>query len=346
MSMLLFGACTKNANFATVSGASLDNLWTINDTTGDIEPFEVDFFRTVRVNDLVIQNGSTLTIGGIKNGTPFATISTEEFFFPAVNGTKNAIIITRDVFMTDFLNGTKLLTNLNLDFSANSSAITSAGDPLGNGMILQKFNENHRDPFRGVVASLRGNVEIMTTRDNNVPLTGVGNNNISIGFYKNLTVTLEGDLNAYTEKNFVISMNQTAFNIHKTTFIDREVYFNQTYTPNMSSPPTKIGNIGLFARDDNNLYIIRDNGQIKRLSAVGSGSSVFSEIVKFNNHTSFFGNIYLNNTVYNGGGVGYACIDNIGRIFKSIAPCSVTSETFIKGNISDPTLGDEVQNNP
>ncbi len=343
LTILLFTGCSKS-DVSTISITSLDNLWGINETSGFIEPIEAEMLRTIRVNDLIIQNLSSLIIGGLENGTAVSRIGVQGTFLPTVNKTRFAIVTDNDLFVNSGIsrNGTTFMSNFNRDFSPNSNAFVSPSDPEGNGIALVKWNRNHEQPFLSQVASLFGNIEIITTHGNNFSNNGSGNNRINIGFYDNLTVSEQFDVTAFINREFSISINSTQILMIDPVKIDDTLYFNATFDSSpLTSPPLINGSFAMFGRNDQNIYVKRPNGQIKRIQLVGTGSSVFSEIVKLNNHTYFYGNIYLNNSVYNGGGVGYACIDAIGRLFKSSSPCHTTSTTYTQGSIADPTMGDE-----
>ena len=290
--------------------------------------------------DMVVQSGSSLFIGG-SDGARF---SASEFVAPSVNATVVTTAVDSNFFVQYPHEGSTFLTNINQDINPNSSAIVSAGARTGEGLVIQKFNGNNTRPYLGVLGGLRGDIQIMTTRSNAFPLTNTGNNKISIGFYKDLNVT-DNSLITYNEREFVLEIGQTNITSYQNHIFENVTYFNETYiaspNPARTSPDSVIGKVSLFARDDGNLYIKRGDGTVKRITTANSGSNIWTEEQKFNNHTTFYGDVILDNAVYNGGLVGYACIDESGRLFKSITPCHLTSSTFNSSTIADPTLGDE-----
>lgn len=324
----------------------VNSVWEINDSSGDIQPIDFGDNATVRVFDLVVESPNSIVLGGFIDNVAFATISVESFFLPAVNLTIKQIISSRGIIIRDSIPGLQLLTNQNLDETEDALSITSAGDFEGNGMTLFKRNRNFEQPFLGQLVNLRGDMELLNTRSDDGNFTG--NREIKIGFYNDVFIVPDTLNLSLINKTTVIGMNQSliftneVINFRDDAFVDTTMYFNQTFNNSVprTSPDLKDNKIALFARDDDNLYIKRSNGQIKRVSVVGSGSSVFSEVTKFNNDSHFYGNIYLNNSIYNSG-VGYACIDGMGRLFKSSTPCHLTSDTFRVANITDPDMGSE-----
>jgi len=329
-------------NNSIVAAISLDNLWEINQSNGHIQPINLlSENRTVTVFDLEIISAGSLKIGIVGN-TTFATISATNATSIQKNATRFGATIDGDWIPQNNYNGTSFLAMINNNLLPNSNAFVSASDDELNGMTLNKWNRNHEQPYLNGLVGLNGNMEIRTTTNNvNSELGGNTSNNLKLGFYDNLTLGDEVSVSQYNGRRNIIQMNISEISLNRDTNLNNVLYFNQSFNGNGSSPDAKFEKIALFARDDDNLYITRSTGQIKRVSVVGMGSSVFSEEIKINNHTYFFGNVYLNNSVYNGGGVGYACIDGIGRLFKSSTPCHLTSSTFTRGNISDPTMGDE-----
>lgn len=319
----------------------IQEFWGINQTTGNLEPLPQFFPKTVRVFDLIVQSPGSIVIGGFNaSGFPFATITASETEIPTVNTSRISIIISRDILVNVVVpvNGSTFMSNFNLDLNPNSNAVTAASDADGNGFILMKWNRNHEQPYLNLLGSAFGNVEILTNPiDNFTPTTGP--NNISFGFYRNLTVTPTTDIQAFNGRDYSLTMNKTRVRLLKSTHVGRELYFNQTYNGNASAPPTIIGKMAMFGRDDNNIYVKRDNGQIKRISLVGSGSQVFSDEVKINNNTYFYGNVYFENDNYKAIGNTYACLDNRGRLFSSPQPCHLTTSTWTNANISDPSMG-------
>lgn len=131
----------------------------------------------------------------------------------------------------------------------------------------------------------------------------------------------------------------------KDTHLDTTFYLNQSWiaspVANRTSPDVVTDKVALFARDDGDLYIKRPNGNVRRITTANSGSYIWDEEMIINNHTTFKGNVVLDNTVYNGGSVGYACIDGDGRLFKSTDPCDTTSDTWTNSTIANATLGVE-----
>ncbi len=342
--LLLLSGCTSDIIIFDSTNTSNISLWEINNVSGFLEPVSFNDNMTVRVFDLIIESPNSLIIGGIQNGTPFATISATEQFLSTANVSVKTVLITQNVVAIDDLDGTKFFSNINLNNNPNSSAIVGASDGAGNGMIMQKFNSNNTEPYKGVLASLNGNMEILTTFGNAGESSGP--NKINIGFYKNLTVLEGAFLIGYNERDYVLTMNETLLNIHKPAYFHDYTIYNQSFisgTPlNRTSPPTPaLGELALFSRDDGNLYIKRADGNIRRITTANSGSNIWTEEQKFNNHTYFYGDVILKNSVYNGGTIGYACIDETGHLFKSVSPCHLTSTRYVPSTIDDPTLGEE-----
>lgn len=317
-------------------------------TTGNItmtvlQPVDFLTNQTVRVFDLDIISPNSIKLG-IVDGVTFATISTSNLTSTSRNITRFFTNIDSDFVLNNDYNGTSFLANVNLDLSPNSSSFISASDGEFNALTLNKWNLNHEDRYLNGLVGLFGNLEIRTTIDNaDSSLGGNSSNTIKLGFYKNITSGDEISVFGYNGRVDIMTLNMENITSIKNHFFDNSTYFNQTYTNTVpkTSPATDPNRIALFARDDDNLYIKRTNGEIKRVSVVGSGSSVFDEEVKFNNHTTFYGNVVLDNSIYNGGSVGYACIDAAGRLFKSVTPCHITSQTFQVATIENTTLGDE-----
>ncbi len=321
--LLVLTGCASDIYIFEDENASNISLWEVNNVTFFLEPINFNNNQTVRVFDLIIESPNSLVIGGVQNGTPFATISATEQFFPAVNTSVKTVQITRNVFAIDDINGTKFLSNLNSNFGANSSAIVSASDPVGNGMIIQKYNGNNVEPYKGVLASLNGNIDILTTFDNNGSSTG--GNNISIGFYKNLTVEDPGILLEYNERDFVLIMNHTLLNILKPVDIEENLFFRHLNSTEI--PEGKLGYVGMYCKDNNKCYIKRSNGVERRLVDSGAGSIVFDEELIIDNTTYFNSPTYFNSTVkfetsaMQGIGNAFACLDSSGNLYRSSTAC-------------------------
>lgn len=353
--LLLISGCAT-FNKAPDSQITFNNInifngsfWEIDNNTSYLQPINFGENRTVRVWKLIVESPDSIVIGGmIINSSggeePFSSISASETFLPIVNLSRIQVAVDRDFIRDGAFNGTTFLANRNLDFEENSNAFTTTSDPEGNGNVLIKWNRNHEQPFLNNLVGLRGNYEILTTPSDND--LSIRSNRIRLGFYENLTVTPTFSVSSLNNKTYVMEMNTTQIELKKDTFIDTTMYFNESFiaspNPARTSPDTVNNNIALFGRDDGNLYIKRPSGQIKRVSVVGSGSSVFSEEVKFNNHTYFYGNVYFNNSVYNGGSHGIACFDNLGRLYKSssITQCS---GGYVQGTINDTDMGLEFE---
>ena len=208
-------------------------------------------------------------------------------------------------------------------------------------MTLFKWNQNHEQPFLGQVASLKGNMELLTTRSNNASDV-FGPNNISIGFYKDLNVT-EGVIVEYLDRVFVMRMNQSQINLLRDTYLDTTMYFNTTYAaaPGGTSPDNMTDQLALFARDDDRLYIKKSDGTVRRLVDAGGGSIVIDEELKINNATTFYGDVHFNNSVYATGAKTFACFDARGQLFASATACDVTTTNHTHAIIANTSMGDE-----
>lgn len=325
------------------------SLW-ILDMNNQILP--KDFGRTLFTNDIIINSSSSLIIGGIENGNAFATISaTNES--PFNESIRTSLSFDRSILLLEDYNGTVYIVSRNNNTDPLSNNAIVAANEIGDSIYFNKWTENYEDKSLGQVVNTAGDMEIIIRR-NNLLVKSIlnggthsfsGENIFKVGFFDETNLSADISVRGHLGKDIMFTISDTNITSIIPHHIQDTLYFNATYKFNGNaspeSPPLVTDKFAMFGRDDNNIYVKRPNGQIKRISLVGSGSSVFSEVTKFNNHSYFYGNIYLNNSVYNGVGVGYACIDAIGRLFKSSTACDTTLETFTRGNISDSTMGDE-----
>lgn len=322
------------------------SLWTL-DMNNQILP--KDFARTLFVNDLIVNSSNSISLGGLG----FSTINAVNQS-TVINASRIIITIDRSFVMNTNFSGSTFLVGQNLNNGTLSNSVVAASNDFGSSIYFQKWTEDYIDSLLGQIVQNGGNSEWIIKRNNmNINPTGMnqggtpfnintGANNIRFGFFDDTILDNNINIGGYTNISYLFEINQNNLTSLKSHHFDDTLYINATYNISpLTSPPLVADKFALFGRDDQNLYVKRPNGEIKRISLVGSGSSVFSEVTKFNNHSYFFGNVYLNNSVYNGAGVGFACIDGIGRIFKSATACDITIETFTRGNITDPTMGDE-----
>lgn len=293
-------------------------LWFFNTTSNFTEP--IDFPRTVRVNDLIIQDNSSLVIGGIVNGTAFARISVEEFFLPAGNVTIRQIVMDRGIIARDTIDGFQLMTNQNLAETSNALSITSAGDFEGNGMTLFKRNANFKQPYVGQLVNLNGDLEILNTKSNNG--SSIGLQSIKIGFYDDIFVSPNTVNLSLLNKSFIIIMNQTLIQLVNPTNIETNLFFNQT-----DNSSFKTGYVTMFCKPNNKCFIIRDDGTQRRLVDAGGGEShiEFDEQLTFENTTTF--------ELLAGSGSAFTCVDNSGNLFRNNSACQPIAGGNATGNV-------------
>lgn len=360
----LFGGCTQGSGLGIIdlqqnitnTTININNeicmnctsLWEFDNATQYIQPTNFEENKTVRVYDLVIESPNSLVIGGIENGTPFATISAQEINSISRNISRKFVTTQRDFIIFNDYNGTAFLVSGNQNLEPNSSSFVSASDPEGNGMLISKYNLNHDEPYNGQLVNLFGDMDMMTKKNNTGSLLNDSKeNSIRLGFYDDIISGDEISVFGYTGVDYAMTLNQTEINNHYPTSFDTVAYFNETYrwdSTNASlrtAPPPKPNHVALFARDNRRLFIKSDNGNVRRLVTANTGSLILDEEMIVNNHTTFKGDVTLDNAVYNGGTIGYACIDGYGKIFKSVDPCHTTTDRAVNSTILDPNLGEE-----
>lgn len=321
--ILLLSLSGCKQTFVPVAGISLSDLWEINLTSGFIEPIPIEFNRTVRVNDLVIANESSLKIG---EGVIQSRISTNTLLDGSFNRT--ILVTDRDTLTEANFEGTLYTAVFNLNNSIDSGSSISA------------FN-NNEDALHLMKLSVAGGGDaFIINENNNLNIITINGTVIEFGVYQNLTETVSlsplRTIEDVNQESVEFSIEDNLIKLNTFTNVEQNLFFRHL---DSGIPDNKTGFVAMYCKDNNRCYIKQDTGQERRLVDAGGGSIVLNEVIKINNHTEFYGNVYFNNTVFNGG-VGYACIDALGRLFKSTDPCHTTSDTFVNGNISDPTMGD------
>lgn len=355
VSLILLSSCMSDSIFliddsTNISCTNCSTLWEINETSGELQPINFSDNRTVRVFDIIVESANSIVLGGFINGTePFAKISVEESLIESGNVSVRQIEISKGILITDSINGFTLLSNTNFNQGSDALAVTSSGGFEGNGMTLFKRNKNYKEPYLGQVVNLNGDMDLINSKSNDG--SSFGDNEIRIGYYDDIFVVSDTVNLSLLNKSFIMIMNTSIIRtlipslFEDNVFFETTTYFNESFiagSPATRTSPTPLGNqLALFARDDGNLYIKRSNGNVRRITTANSGSNIWTEEQIFNNHTTFLGDVILNNTVYNGGYVGYACIDATGHLFKSATPCHLTSDTYTTSTIANVSLGDE-----
>ena len=322
------------------------SLWRL-DMSNQLLP--KDFGRTLFVNDIIVNSSNSIIMGGIINNIPFATISATNSS-PFNASIRTSLTFDRSTLLLEDYNGTVYMVSRNNNTDPLSNNAIVAANEIGDSIYFNKWSLGHDDKSLGQIINNAGDLQILIRR-NNVDVQSIlnraehsfsGENIFKLGFFDTTNLSEDISVRGHLGQNTVFTISENNITSFIPHHFQDTIYLNATYNISpLTSPPLVNNKFAMFGRDDNDIYVKRPNGEIKRISLVGSGSSVFSEVTKFNNHSYFYGNLYLNNSVYNGGGVGYACIDAIGRLFKSSTPCHLTTDTYTRGNITDPTMGDE-----
>lgn len=307
------------------------SLWEIDNSTTYLQPINFSENRTVRVWQLIVESPSSVIIGGIINGTPFATISAADLVAPVVNGTKVAVQVDRSFFSVVNFDGTNFMTNVNFNLSNSSNAVVSAGEPEGNGMTMIKWNANHEQPYLGQLVSLKGNMEILTTYSNNFSESS-GNNTIGIGFYKDLTVTPTIDIRAFNERNFVITMNLTQINLHKNTHLDGTLDMNNNSIQNVLSTVYQID--GCNSTVEGTFCYDTDFDTLKFVSVSG-------QILQMNQETTMPGKNVEGSTVSDGSVVYVTGAIGINPTFK-LAKADNLSTSGLMGVVTKNCINNQV----
>lgn len=356
LTLLLLSGCWMDTDIGLIPLAENDTdfgLWEFASylNMSVLQPKNFEDNKTVRVYDLIVESPNSIIIGGIQNGTPFATISAQEISSISRNISRKFVTTERDFIIFNDYNGTAYLVSGNQNLDPNASSFVSASDPEGNGMLISKYNLFHDEPYSGQLVNLFGDMDMITKKNNTGSLLNdTKNNSIRIGFYDDFISGDEISVFGYEGLDYKMTITQERINSFDPHYFGEYTIFNESYIWNSNpasrtSPSTPAaGELNLFARDDGNLYIKRSDGNVRRITTANTGSNIWDQENIFNNHTTFTGDVILNNTVYNGGSVGFACIDGVGRLFKSVDPCDVTTDTWVQSNISDPNLGKEVDN--
>ncbi len=323
LSLLFLSGCTPDIYIFEDVNASNVSLWEINNLTGNLEPINFNN-RTVRVFDLIIESPNSLIIGGIQNGTPFASISAAQIDFPAVNASIKQIRMDQSLLLATNITKTLILSSQNQDDSPQSLSITSAGDNVGNGMALFKRNGNFVDPFLGQLLSLNGNMDIMTTFDNAASFAGP--NKLRFGFYQGLSVTgNQSIVVTVNNKSFSMEINSSLIELHKPTNIEENLFFRHLNSTEI--PSAKSDYVSMYCKENNKCYIKRSSGVERRLVDSGAGSIVFDEELIMDNTTYFNFPTYFNSTVkfetsaMQGVGNAFACLDSAGILYRSSTAC-------------------------
>lgn len=275
--------------------------------------------KNLSVADLIIRDQNSLHIGGLD----FATISAGDFFDQSLNQTRIFVQVDRDFLEVNNYSGTSYMTNVNNNEDENSSSVVSAGDIDANGMILQKYNEQYRNPFWSVVAARFGDMSILQTHEDTK--SNGSNRTIGMGFYDDLELLTPSDFSiiGYNGVDYKFKMNKTNIWFYNDTEFKENITVQDTAHMNNSivfrhlnsteAPGAVSNSLQLYAKDDNKLYIKRDTGVERKLVDAGGGSILLDEPLIITNTTQF--------TTLSGDGDAFACLNGTGYLFRSNTAC-------------------------
>lgn len=270
--------------------------WFTNSTSAFLEP--INFSRTVRVEDLIIANESSLKIG---EGVIQSIISSNTLLDGSFNRT--ILVTNRDTLTESNFDGTLYSAVFNLNSSVDSAASMSAFNSDENAIHIMKVSSTGGSD--GLIINENGNLSIVT----------LNGSKIEFGVFQNLTertsISPLKTITSINEESVELSIEDNLIKLNTFTNVETNLYFKGL--DSASLPVLKTGYIAMYCKDNNKCYIKRDTGVERRLVDAGGGSYIFDEIATFSNETYF--------TTLSGDGEAYVCVNNIGKIFRSNNPC-------------------------
>lgn len=308
--------------------------WFVNGTSTYLEP--INFPLTVRVNDLIIENQSSIHIGGLDFATLSATNQT-----PVVDSSR--IVMSSSVSFATNANriGTTFLSGQNLNLSNISSSVVSTSNSIGSAIYLQKWSLGYTNALLGQIVQnggdsdwiiKRNNMNIIPTTATKMGLNAINistqENKIRLGFFDDTILDSDINIGGYTNIEYIFEVTQnniTSFNNH---LFDDTLYVNQSYEwsgnpAGRTQPDAQPDRLGIFSRDNDKLYFVKPNGDIRRLVDSGSGSIVFDEEnVIFNSINVSFNTTEVIFNRLDGVGNDYACLDSTGKLYRSNTACA------------------------
>lgn len=300
----LISGCTRNNEFSATSGISIDNLWEINESSGFIEPIAEEFNRTVRVNDLVIANESSLKIG---EGVIQSRISTNTLLDGSFNRT--ILVTDRDTLAEANFDGTLYNAVFNPNNNLTSAAAISAFNNNEDALHLMKTATGSLTEGSAFIINENGNLSIIT----------INGTVLRFGVFQNLTERISVSplktIMSVNQQSVELSIEDNLIRLNTFTNVEQNLFFRQlnNLTGDTEIPDPKTGFVAMYCKTNNKCYIKQDDGQERRLVDAGGGSYIFDEVAIFSNTTYF--------TLLNGSGNAYACLDSRGQIFRSNSAC-------------------------